>query len=75
MDPTASGDLVSSLLSTGPLGVIIVGMGYWIIRLQRKLDEVQEKRVENALQFASVANELGAAVERNTEVLRQREDS
>ena len=55
--------------------MIIVGMGYWIIRLQRKLDEVQEKRVENALQFASVANELGAAVERNTEVLRQREDS
>lgn len=74
MEPVAANDLISSLLSTGPLGVVIVGMGYWIIRLQRKLDEVQEKRVENALQFASVANELGAAVERNTEFLRQERD-
>lgn len=69
MDPASS--LATELLSTGLPGAVIVGMGYWIIRLQRKLDDIQEKRVENALKFASVATELGAAVERNTEVMRQ----
>jgi hypothetical protein len=59
------------LLGSGPLGVVIVGMGYWIHRLQKKLDEVQDARVENALKYASISTELGATIARNTEVLRR----
>lgn len=62
---------MDNLLSLGLPGIVIAGMAFWIIRLQKKLDEVQEKRVENALQMAATANELGAAVERNTEVLKR----
>lgn len=58
-------------LKHGILGLVIVAEAYWIMRLQKKLDEVQEERVKNALQFATTANELGAAVERNTDVLKQ----
>lgn len=73
-DPATTSNLVTELISTGPLGIVIIGMSYWIIRLQKKLDEVQEKRVENALAFTATANELGSAIERNTEVLRRLED-
>lgn len=71
VDPPQTSSLLEGLLAMGLPGFVIAGMGYWIVRLQKKLDEVQEKRVENALQFTTAANELGAAVERNTEVLRQ----
>lgn len=71
-DPAASA-LLDPLLSMGLPGVVIAGLSFWIVRLQRKLEESQEARVQMALRLAEANNELAAAVERNTEVLRMQE--
>ena len=67
------------LLEQAPLAVVCVALGYWLRRLQGRLDamgdklnEVQEKRVENALAAAGAVNEMAAALERNTDALNRR---
>ena len=61
------------------MAVMAAALALWVIRLQRrieelgdKLNEVQEKRVDNALAAAGAVNEMAAALERNTDALNRR---
>ncbi len=69
MDPVIK-MLLEPLVAQGLSGVIIIGMGYWIIGLQRRLDQVQERRVDDALKFANAAHSFSSALDRNTETLK-----
>jgi len=62
--------LVESLLSQGLAGVIILGMGLWIWKLQQQLSAVQEKRVEDATKIVESIHDFANALDRNTEMLR-----
>ena len=62
--------LLEPLVAQGLSGIIIAGLGYAILYLQRRLDAVQEKRLEDALKFAEVAHTFSSALDRNTEALR-----
>lgn len=66
-----------ALLSEGPLGVIIAGMGFWIwkqrhdgLALQAQLNSVQERRVQDAMKLADAAHTFANALDRNTEALK-----
>ena len=61
--------VIAQLFSYGPLGVIILGMGWWIWTLQKKLYEVQEQRVADAFRLAKAANTIAGAIDRNTQTL------
>jgi hypothetical protein len=61
--------LVAQLFSHGLPGVIILGMAWWIWRLQNKLNDVQEQRVEDAFRLAKAANTIAGALDRNTQTL------
>lgn len=70
---------VTRLLSSAPLAVMVAVQFFWIYRMQRRLDvlgdklnETQEKRVENALAAAGAVNDMAAALERNTDALNRR---
>jgi hypothetical protein len=64
------------LLSMGLPGVVIGAMAWWVnrqdgrvVELQKRLEEVQSKRVEDAQKMAGEALELSDALERQTELL------
>ncbi len=62
--------LVDSLLSQGPFGVIIVGMGGWIWKQQQVVNRVQEQRVQDVFKLAEAAHTFSNALDRNTAMLK-----
>ncbi len=47
----------SVLLAAGPLGAVIVGLGYALFRVTKRLDEVQEARTKDAQEMARAGAE------------------
>ncbi len=62
--------LAEGLLSHGLPGVIILGLGLWLWKLQQQLNSVQEKRVQDAMKIAEAAHTFAGALDRNTEAMR-----
>lgn len=62
--------LVDVMLAQGPLGVVVLGLGYWVWRLQAQLSAIQERRVQDAFRISDIANACAVALERNTDTLR-----
>lgn len=62
--------LFDALLSHGLPGVIIGGMSVWIWKTQQQLNQVQERRVEDAFKLAQAAQAFSSALDRNTETLK-----
>lgn len=62
--------LLEPLVAQGLSGVIIAAMGWWVLRQQQRLDQVQERRVDDALKFATAVHTISAALDRNTDALR-----
>lgn len=50
--------VVNALINAGILGPILIASGWYVLHLQRKLSESQEKRVEDAQKVASQLLEL-----------------
>lgn len=63
---------VQTLLGAGPLGAVIVVLLAWVYRLQKKLDEVQEARVQDAQDTAKTVLEVARAIDENTAALADR---
>lgn len=63
---------LQTLLGSGPLGAVIVVLILWVYRLQKKLDEVQEARVQDAQETAQTVLEVARAIDENTAVLAER---
>lgn len=62
--------LITALVAQGPLGVIIIGMAWWIWRQQQQLDRVQEQRVHDAFRLAATAGACANALDRNTDTFK-----
>lgn len=62
--------LLDTLVSSGPMGVIVIALGYAYWHLQKRHDVVQEKRVEDAMKLANAYHAVASALDRNTETLR-----
>lgn len=62
--------LADSLLSEGPMGGIVIGLAFACWKLQQRNDDVQEKRVEDAMKLANATNAMANALDRNTDTLR-----
>ena len=69
MDPLIK-MLLEPLVAQGLPGVIIVGLSWWAWKMQQRLDQVQERRVDDALKLAEAAHKFASALDRNTETLR-----
>lgn len=66
MDPTQS--IFDTLISQyGPPGLIIAGLGYWILRLQARADKLTDDMVTLAVATAKSQAEHTAAMNRLTE--------
>lgn len=62
--------LIQGLLKEGTLGVIILGLVYWLWKKDERLNTVQEQRVKDALKIADAAHTFSNALDRNTDTLR-----
>jgi len=52
-------------------GIVIGALGFWCNRLQQKLEEAQNKRVEDAQKMAGLALDLKESLDRQTELLME----
>lgn len=50
--------VITQVLGSGPLGAIVVAAGFWIWKQQKKLEEIQEKRVEEAMKLAKAMHAI-----------------
>lgn len=50
--------VVTALINAGILGPILIAVGWYVLQLQRKLDDAQGKRVEDAQRVAEQLLEL-----------------
>jgi hypothetical protein len=62
--------LITALVAQGPLGVIIIGLAWWIWRQQKQIDRVQEQRVLDAFRLADTAGACASALDRNTDTFK-----
>jgi len=68
--------VLDTLTHMGLPGLVILGMGWWIDRQDKRIvalttqvNELQQKRVEDAQKMAGEALELSDALNRQTELL------
>lgn len=55
--------VITEILGSGPLGAIVVAAGFWIWKQQQKLNEVQEKRVEEAMKCVAALRTIASIYE------------
>lgn len=53
----AAGGAEATLLAAGPLGAVILGLGWALLRTAKRLDEVQEARTKDAQEMARAGAE------------------
>lgn len=64
--------IVEWFLAQGLFGVIIVVLGYTVMKLYNKYDEIQEKRIAESRDAIKAIEQNSNTLETMTEVLRER---
>lgn len=61
-------EVISQVLGNGPFGAILVAAGFWIWKQQKKLEEIQEKRVTEAMKCARALRAVASIYEDDPEL-------
>lgn len=64
--------VIAGFLEQGVLGIVIIGLGYAVVKLWTKYDEVQEKRIAESRDAIKAIEQNSNTLETMTEVLRER---
>ncbi len=71
MDPVATAGITNSLLGMGLPGLIILALGWLVVRQQNKIDDLQEKRIAESRELLTAMNNTTSALGSLTEVIKQ----
>jgi hypothetical protein len=63
--------ILQSLVTSGPLGIAVVALGYAVLRLYTRIDEIQEKRVADAQVYAQKMSEAAGLIRDHTATLQR----
>lgn len=64
--------VIAGFVEQGVLGIVILGLGFAVIKLWTKYDEIQEKRIAESRDAIKAIEQNSNTLETMTEVLRER---